>query len=57
MQQTLLTRKRDQILTCGYGHHWPLNLHTKGFVLVTDPDALRYVWSPDRATLERLTAR
>lgn len=49
---TILNRKRDQILTCGFGYIWPLNLHTTGYVKVIDPDAKTYIWASDKKTLE-----
>ena len=54
---TILTRKPNQVLHCGYGHHWPLNLHSSGFVKVVDPDAMLYVWASDRQTLDRLNVK
>ena len=48
------TRKAGQILTCGYGHIWPLDQHTTGYCLVIDPLTRRYVWADNRNTLESI---
>lgn len=54
MQTQANTRKAGQIVTCGYGHIWPLNLHTTGYCLVIDPVTRRYVWADNRKTLETI---
>lgn len=52
--QTVLTRKRNQVLTCGYGYIWPLNLHTTGYCLILDAANRSYVWADNRKTLESI---
>jgi hypothetical protein len=50
----MTNRKRGQILDCQYGFHWPLNLHTNGYVYIVDSDSLSYIWWPTRPFLETL---
>lgn len=55
--QAQIARKSGQILTCDYGHIWPLNLHTTGYCLILDPVTRRYVWADNRATLEAINGK
>jgi hypothetical protein len=52
--ESMTNRKRGQILDCQYGFHWPLNLHTNGYVYIVDSDSLSYIWWPTRPFLETL---
>lgn len=47
-----LARKQGEILACQYGHKWPLNLHTSGYVKVIDSVKGLYIWADNKATLE-----
>lgn len=48
-------RYHGQILTCGYGHKWPLSFYTEGFVKIriyTTPKGrvkMDHDWFPTRA--------
>lgn len=50
-------RKHGEILNCGYGHHWPLNLFSTGYVQIIITTTrkgklkLDYVWAETRAEL------
>lgn len=55
-------RYHGQILTCGYGHRWPLSFYTKGYVkiiMITTPKGkvkMDHVWKPTRAEAEAYPA-
>lgn len=50
-------RKDGEILNCEYGHQWPLNLFTSGFVRINITTTrkgklkLDYVWAETREEL------
>jgi hypothetical protein len=51
-------RRRDgQVLNCEYGHHWPLNLFTSGYVQIRlkatrkGKVKVTYTWAEERAEL------
>lgn len=54
-----MTRRRadGQVLNCEYGHHWPLNLFTTGYVQIRLKTTrkgkvkVNYTWAEDRAEL------
>jgi hypothetical protein len=46
--------KDGQILNCEYGHQWPLNLFTTGYVQISVKQTrrglkIRYTWAETRA--------
>ena len=50
-------REHGQVLNCEYGHHWPLDLFTKGYVKINLKTTRKgkvktnYVWAKTRAEL------
>lgn len=51
-------RQHGEILNCAYGHVWPLNLFTSGYVRIEirvsrkGRPRLDYVWAATRAELQ-----
>lgn len=57
MQNTILIRKPNQILACAYGHNWPLDNHTSGYVKIVCNESRQYLWAESRKTLESVNAK
>ena len=47
----MANRTDGEVLNCGYGYHWPLNLHKSGFVRVVSAKDKTYIWAPVKETL------
>lgn len=54
---TILKRKPNQILACQYGHIWPLDMHTSGYVKIIDPESQSYIWASNKQTLESVNVK
>ena len=55
---TITQRYDGQILNCAYGHRWPLNLYTDGFVRISVSVSekgnlkIKHVWAETREQLQ-----
>jgi len=59
MKITFPRRTNGQILNCAYGHHWPLDRFTSGYVRIQlrittkGKCKIKYVWAATREELAK----